>query len=370
MSGLGSIIKDGFSVKGKNQDIELPLISLRIALKAYFSTYHCFDISLYMRNNNASEEIIDWSHNTDYIEAYTECIVHFQHFAELICKNFLRAEHILLTSSTPEPILLHKLLLKEDLPEKELEKLKTVEFSETLNRLVKLIKGHRINDHEQLSFIVEFEGMLKELNYIRNRVWHRGTYILRYPALDKFVGEYILPFITEVFNHPVYSLFESDWKYNRLACKLDPLNEIISYFKDEGKSNYNIGKVALLKELGRAAYKNPLYPVYKVQSEGFLPKEYFSEEINEPIKRRSEGEITRLINEGRHDIQLSKCPVCGVDSLVVHRETEYNTDNNNCLVDSFDYPYMLECTCCSFRLTTEIENPDEYGFKEIENYWI
>ncbi|QOC98973.1 hypothetical protein [Pseudomonas putida] len=96
------LTEQGFKIDEEGgSNINLALISLRLALKAYFSTYKSFSYrirALDAQRGSTEEEII-FNHRSAYCEAYAECIVHFQHFAELTCKSFLRNDHRLLADS-------------------------------------------------------------------------------------------------------------------------------------------------------------------------------------------------------------------------------------------------------------------------------
>ncbi|MDD1416823.1 hypothetical protein MEN41_20020 [Dolichospermum sp. ST_con] len=74
----------------------------------------------------------------------------------------------------------------------------------------KSLKNNYYN--EQLFFLTDCKEMLETLNALRNKVWHRGLYILNYEALDELVGKYkrLLDVAKEYFCFvylPMYSLF-------------------------------------------------------------------------------------------------------------------------------------------------------------------
>ncbi len=189
-------------------------------------------------------------------------------------------------------------------------------------------------------------------------MWHRGTFVLRYLALDEYIGKHILPFVSEVFAMKKYSKLVNFWKYDKLQCAIDPINEIVSTFQN---GTYNVKKVALLKELGRAAYSNPL-------KEGF-----FHRYLNDNLKAKAE----RIANEESKASGVEKvtiCPVCGVQSLVVYNEIYRNVDDLqdgeqlNVPYEEWRYTWQAKCMCCSFEIYDEIGNPSTYGLP-IEDYW-
>ena len=247
---IGKIVNNGFNLAKQDRSLtDLALLSLKIAVKAYFSTYHCmrtrFDrfVDTDFTDEGTS---LDSFHTNSYCENCSETLIHFQHFAELVCKNILREEHQLLAVDiNNEHHILYKLLKNEEITIEEQEKLYSIEFSVALERLCTLIKEGKF-PQEKWSFILEYREVLNKLNKLRNRLWHRGIFVLRYPALDEFVGRYIFPFIMKVVELPSYSESKSLWKYNSLSCGIDPIAEIINVFTDK----YDINKAAILKELG------------------------------------------------------------------------------------------------------------------------
>ena len=257
MTDINKIANNGFTLPERGGAVKgLALLSLKIALKSFFSTYQTMKYRLgIFDTKNIEDQEIDFNHSSSYCEVCTEVVVHFQHFAELVCKDFLRADHDLLAvDASDRPVVLHKLLKGDPVSSTDLEGLKSIESWVTLQRLCKLIKARRVGS-DQFDFVLQARQWLQKLNKLRNRLWHRGIFILRYPALDNLVGEYVLPFVENVVALPEYSGLQGLWKYKNLRCGIDPIEFIKKEFRN-GK--YELGKIAYLKELGRAAYENPL----------------------------------------------------------------------------------------------------------------
>lgn len=365
MTHINDIKNDGFSFRdpeGKEVDVTAPL-SLKIALKAYFSTYRSIrhKISSFVDPENDvlknSEDIGFLSYPLSYYEACTEAIVHFQHFAELLIKSFLRKEHPLLADiAAHNVVILHKLLTNERLDAEEEKGIRSIEFGESIERLHKLINAKRLGQDGHLDFIKDAKSWLKTVNMLRNRLWHRGTFILHYTALDRLFGEYILPFIQVISNLPEYSNSLHWWKYQPLHCNLDPIQDIVNVFKN-GK--YNLKNVAILKELGRAAYEKPLE----------MPEMIYGH------KRRVK-ELAKLEKEQRFGIStidaIKQCPVCGIDSLMLFYDTEdyenYYGEGEDIHEEPYKYIYEVKCTFCSFEMDWSLGLPSEYGFN-LEDYW-
>jgi hypothetical protein len=359
---LKRITSNGFNLEESSErDIDLASISLKIALKAYFSTYHCYKGEMNRINSDFYKDLPDNLKYCDvlgklilvtYCEAYTECIIHFHHFAELVCKNFLRHDNPLLVdfpSNNQNTVLKYK-IIKNELSLKDENNIKTIGFLETLNALLQLIQAKDLkNDYykEQLSFMPDHKEMLEKLNALRNKVWHRGLYILNYEALDELVGMYILPFVDEVTKHENYRGYQDLWHHKKLDCGIDPITEIINHFEKVKKGEcFNIEKVAFLKELGRAAYNN------------------YGKHI-EAIEKKA-----LVISRNNYDSAICKCPVCGVNSLIIYKYVDYELDKDGEYESLSSWPTHVKCECCSFELHDDIKNASEYGLEGIREYWV
>src|SRR5690242_15963514 len=135
------IAKDGFGLPDAMRTLKgFALLSLRIALRAYFATYkdsHTFHV--FAAKDYEPGERTDHVHSTNYCSLYGQVIIHFQHFAELVCKDILRAEHDLLAiDAEAKPELLLKLAKGEKVTPEDYERLNSVEFSVALHRVIEL----------------------------------------------------------------------------------------------------------------------------------------------------------------------------------------------------------------------------------------
>jgi hypothetical protein len=325
-------------------------------LKAFFSTYKSMKYSLHLFDSERSydQETVIFNHPYSYCLACAETIIHFQHFIELVFKEILQKEHPLLAvDASSRPIILHKLLKGETIVAGDQVGLKSIEFSEAHERLQKLIAKRRIGD-ASFDFIVQANEFLKNLNGLRNRIWHRGVFILRYPALDELIGKFALPFVKSVIGLDGYSGLDGLWKYSDLNCGIDPIEEIVSELR---KDTYDLGKVGFLKELGRAAYENPIV------NDRHL--DIFSSEY----RRRAEQAATAEFG-GANISDICNCPVCGVKSLVVFDDIETEGDDplTRAPIRAFRYTWQIKCMCCTFEINHHLKNPSEYGFS-IADYW-
>jgi hypothetical protein len=358
MTDIEKLASNGFTLLERGDRItDIAVFSLRLALKAYFSTYQAMKYSLHIFDGTYEDHVVDFNHSLSYCEACAEAILHFQHFAELACKDILRKDHeMLAVDASKQPTILHKLLKSDPVTQDDMERLKSIEFAETLDRLCVLIKDKRLASSGQLDFIVAARPCLDKLNHLRNRLWHRGVFILHYNALDEFVGSLVLPFVLNITALPAFSGVENLWKYRKPQCGVDPIEGIIA----EVRSNrFDLGKVALLKEIGRAAYRSPLHP----DKGGLL--DFLNQEHQHHAERIAKAERNA---EGVADVR--QCPVCGVESLIVYEniELEGRRPEDGSYEEAWRYTYRVECMCCTFEINHHLKNPSQYGLP-IGDYW-
>ncbi|MFJ5766770.1 hypothetical protein ACIP9C_15560 [Lysinibacillus sp. NPDC093210] len=355
MREINSLCKDIINLGDSNsQEINsVAFISLKRALQSYFSTYK--SISLFGRTvlKDCSKEDFTRIPNRDYIEQYSETIVHFQHFFELVCKDILRKEHELLVLRIDNKHdVLYRLLQQENVAPSELEGIKTIDVGVAIDRLCTLIKENFLDTTYSFFAEVNNSHALKALNRLRNEIWHKGSFVMQYNSLDLFVGGYILPLVEKIINTPAYFENIPFWKYHKLSLEIDPISEII---QECNLNTPSIEKIAFLKELGRAAYNNP------------LPKNH-SAFRNRVVGRAINSASYELFQPYELKDFVEKCPVCGVDSLVKYIHTETYEDNNG---RNYNYSYVeyIKCQCCNFELHDGgMENLLKFGY-ELPNYW-
>ncbi|MFC5602441.1 hypothetical protein [Sporosarcina koreensis] len=342
------LCKDGYKMREIRDNVNsLAIISLRTALKAYYSTYSS------IKNTggwNESDETgrIDDDFNLKYIESYAETIVHFQHFFELILKDILRKKNELLALriETQHEVFAN-LVLGNEIEQSKIDNIKTVEFDTAFKRVQKIIESNEIGG--EYSFLTESNNIeaLNQLNIMRNRIWHRGSYVLRYKSLDLFIGRYIFPILEQLMCLEGYDEIESWWKGRKNRLNIDPIKEII---KENREINPSFDKIAFLKEFGRANYNNPLGYGFGI----------FENDIKDQAKR---------IAEGAHGVVIHNCPVCGVDSLVGYEDTEVDYEEDGEVVDAWRFIYQVKCHCCHFEMRNlGMRNLEEYGYDEPD-YW-
>lgn len=351
-----------YLTKYKNHDLDIALISLVIGFEAYYSTYQSVKRFLNVvetRPNNTwdddgfngtDEKFFDGIHilnyakaETNFTKAYIKTIFHFHHFIEISIKEILRQEHELLASvAGRKHAILHKLLKGDKVTVDERGSLNSLASREATERITELINEQRIKNHENMKFIVEAK-FLKEIDELRNRLAHRGTFMLRYTDLDIFVGKNIFPFILKLLDLPIYKGNKLQWQPKQLYCQIDPIQKIIN---ECGVSKPNFSKIAFLKEMGRAAYKNPLLPKQKMRQDN----------RKEVMEERAKKELD--IDNNVADV--IECPVCSANTLVRYWDINPNDETQEIST--------LSCICCSFKIDSELNKINLKGF-DIKSLW-
>lgn len=347
---------DGFKLSGAAHGIkDIAAISLKIAINAYFSTYRAIIYNFNQIENpgnyRQTEEQLDRTYFNPYYEAYAETITHFHHFIELTLKRVLQSKHELLLGEINDPVMLYK-ILNNQISQEDIEKsnLKAVSYKDTLNRICDLIKEDIISKSD-FQFILDSKTWLNELGVLRNKLLHRGMFILRYKALDELVGKFILPFTMKIADAFKDEIPERYWKYKKIDCGIDPIPEIINVFQN---GSYDMGKVAFLKELGRAAYSNDI-------PDGFIEKFHRKEYIN--VYEKAALDFKLGVSE------ISKCPVCGINTLTIYEESDGDQEEDGSYSSWWTYIWQVRCIHCGFEIHHEIKNPSVYGYKIEDWFW-
>ncbi|MBA4543958.1 hypothetical protein H1164_13800 [Thermoactinomyces daqus] len=342
----------GMQVPYKDEDkTKSAFVSLKLALKAYFST----DI---VHHHDLDGINVDTEHDEylttllRYQEIYLQTIFHFHHFFELLIKDTLRKVHPLL------PVKLSKL---DDKNSKKIIEVmnntraifrdETVEFSTALSRLVSLT---RTDYNQPLCELFKNDynhRTLTFLNQCRNRAWHKGTWVLRYTELDKFIGQRVLPLVLEAINNSLYKGFERSWMYEKPIASIDPIQNIIDLTK---KDQIDYNQIALNKAIGRACYNIP-------KKGRMLFKSY----------KRSKGVLKAkaLIEESGDIYDIRECFVCGYESLILFKEEDWDYDDNGEMIDGWWKILMAECETCKLKIFDRFGEPSVYD-SNIPKLWL
>ena len=149
---------------------------------------------------------------------------------------------------------LHKLLNNEEITESEYNQSYSIEFSDAIDTIYALHENNRISE-ESCKIISENKEILNALNNFRNRIWHKGKFVLKYHSLDEFICKYILPLVIEISNLEEYKCFKHEWQFKeKNELGINVLDKLIKEFKTD---LVDYTKIALLKEIGRVSYDIP-----------------------------------------------------------------------------------------------------------------
>lgn len=333
---------------------ELAAISFRSGLNAYFSTYRISGVSpVWTTTAKEKKDLLREEGKPSYVEAYTETILHLHFGIELAIKELLRQKHPLLASKDlpDSAVLLCHILDDKSISAKNEYHLESVEFSRALQRIIELTKvGFLVSE---FSIIRDNEDLLKRLNRLRNRIIHRGLFVMDYSAFDLLIPSQVLPFIDKLLSLPQFvnarsmGFFQGYWTYPRLDCGVKPLDEILQINDD---TEVTRKKLAFLKDLGRAAYHNPIdrdsvnvafLPTTGIQKQAILQASHEMQNLN-PHSWVGANAILQ-------------CPVCGLETLVRY-------------IDSAGQDSEVKCTCCTFNVQKSLGNARDYGI-DIDPFW-
>jgi hypothetical protein len=321
-----------------NEDIGL--FSLRLSLIAFASTYEAIGRDL-ARTQSCNGE--DERYRREYFERYITAILYSHHFTELALKKLLRTRGKLLPLKLEfDACQLDDLSKGSSL---DADKINTIEFSEALKRIVRLVSEKRLKDSIS-EYVHEHQSVLRKLNTLRNRLWHRGTYVLHYDALDCLFGRDVLPLMFELVQIYKDGLV-SYWRPPALHCGIDPFEEIKRVYSDCTQSDMDARRVAIYKELARAAYRNPLAPL-----KADLP-------ASSLVNRKIRADNNQLVRPAQTECEFHQpdrvipCPVCGAKTLM---KFSSETDGPDGTVSVFTSE--IRCALCSLELDRQVISED------------
>lgn len=340
-------------------------VSLKSAIQSYFDTYRALSfvksVVDFSTIRTLSQSGISEYEISEYKNDYFTSITHFQHFFELILKDSLERIDPLLAKKMDEKGIVDIYCKLNGTTNPDSEKIQSIEFSDALKRLQKI---REINPNDtiikEIRFLLDNYKTLEKLNHLRNRIWHKGLFFLNYHALDWFVGHEILPLVKQVFEMTTYSGKMYLWRYKSLSCGLDPMGLIIREFEGKEEQDVDYEKVALLKEMGRASYQNPLEmvdPAKHTDKWYGLYKSYAntvnSDKVDECLAK------TEAIRKQFFFCDAYTCPICGQKTFVRFVEDEgdgWEGENDEYHQYWKLVPFKMECQTCSFKINPNIKN--------------
>lgn len=359
MATVEALIKEGYFIKdvSPNGDQNLASFSLLSSLRSYFQTAQGLSYLLRRAETEGlSQDDFDKACGSKYATDACDAITHFQHFLELYVKDILLEDNPLMVyDASRKPELLYDLIHGNPIPDEKLERVTFIEFSEAIDRL----KENLGNFDHKYSFLSKYFDLMKKLNQLRNRIAHRGAFVIRYKALDELFCGYLLPFIEEIkASTPDYTQ-TLEWGFN-LHTKIDVYKELVDEYK---KASINIKRVYLLKLIAHCAYNNdiPYFEPTPANADPFdvlmtgSGYEWLYDEKKSIIAQRAMGEAEQRFG------RVEKCPICGCNSFVLENDY-YETE------EGADVPYVYDASChhCGFHLETELLDPSVHGLPLLD----
>ena len=334
MNNLDDLIKDGFFVSEVDSGREnIADYSLLGALKAYFSTAEDLDWYLSRKDNNTlkdkeAKELLAGAYARDACNAITQ----FQHFFELFLKDILlEYNQLLVYDASQKPELLVKLIDNDTILESELEKLHFIECSDAIERIKTLQKIKKLDPEYQ--FINKYLDLFEKLNRLRNRIAHRGAFIINPAALDEIFGRHVIPFINELVGVGGYMHIKT-WIFNLKNKNLNPFDAIV---KEYNNSQVDDNKIHLFKLIGAASYRNKID--YELDDVLGIYKE-----IREKAEKNAKSLAERYMND------VLECPVCGCKSFVREMDMYDEEDEYGNITKCESYVYKISCEQCGFHI--------------------
>ena len=322
---------------GWKSDESAALLSLRTALQAYFETYRATyeDFSNPLKFDDA---ILQSEFESDlYKSLYFTTITHFQNFFELCFKKILNQF---------EDVNPH------------------IKFFDVLNHLIQIKENNEIGEIKcYIESLLEKKNDVDFLNKLRNRIWHGGVFYLSYSKLDMFVCQKILPLVTEIVSKE-YVSENNLWKYKSLNAGIDPIDFLI---KEASTETPDMAKIALYKEMGRAAYHNPMIQMGNCDS---MLKKAYETHMNEEWIRETRAKTDAVCKEF-YFADVYSCPVCGQKTLIKHEisDVEEGRDEKGNEIPLFYFiPERIKCETCSFEIVSNIIDLEACGIDEPD-FW-
>lgn len=367
---IKNIIEQGYFIKDIEKDhSNLAKLSLMESLKLFFKTADDIHLSATRIldeecNIKLEEKRKDYGLNYAVDACYS--LIHLQHFIELYIKGVLgNIDKLLVYDLSKNPLLYYKALEnRENVLDEELENVYFIEFAEAKKRLENLIKNKVISNYD---FLLNHSSTMDEINRLRNRIAHRGVFVLDYNALDELYGNYVFRFVKDIaHNDSNYNdIFQYCMTLNN--NKIKPFEDIISEYSNQPPNKY---KIYVLKMIGYSAYNNSI-PSNLPQDQSnnnslfdYKPNEFYNKWLQERRDKASKiAESIVNINDGGY-LKISECPVCKCKTLI---EAEDTAEDDKDI--PYSYVYNIECSQCGFKLSgIDFLNGNYNGLKNVINY--
>lgn len=319
----------------------MAFFSLVNALKTYFKTAYDLTDIIKKEGSSTQDQLDKETIYSGYATDVCDTILHLQHFIELYLKEVLLSVSPLLVYDIKKEYEIQlKLIQNQTIQNRDLEKIYYIECGEAIDKLKKIINEPAFVHYKFLGNHFDF---FTQINKLRNRIAHRGVFVLKYEYLDVLFGKYVFPFISDLKqSDPDYTyILKKDFE---LKLNVNPFDELIQEYK---KINPNKYKVYVLKMIAHAAYNNKI-PSDESTQYGKIMSSFYKE------KRKNEEYKANAIynsNDLNHQIhKLVNCPVCGCKTLFVYYDYCDEEDNNGQTTKYYNWINAILCHQCGFQL--------------------
>lgn len=166
----------------------------------------------------------------------------------------------------------------------------------------------------------------------------------------------------EFVDLPLLKLNGFFWRYKEIKCSIDPISEIITEFKTN--STWDIGKIAFLKELGRAAYSDKVDRISLFKSEYERQNKLFEDIALAYIAPYD------IIPKIRGNSPIAICPVCGLSTLLENKDKFEEENDSGEIIGYKECVVSVNCIHCGFEiLDNNIKNPSAYGYNNLPDWF-
>ena len=237
----------------------------------------------------------------------------------------------------------------------------TIEYTKKISLLEAMMKQDthipellRVNPI--FHFLIDHSTALKHIGKLRNDIVHQGAKtLLRYHYECLFINQ-IIPLVEDTL-----SLLEKSKVYiqKSLYCGVNVISTLRKQTLPHTISRSNIEEAQIklrhinhLKELGRAAFENPLW--MKADTPDLIQREHIHRSHNLDIITLAEKQAQELAQLGGY-FEIFTCPCCGADSFVTYDLFIYREENNSARAESG------KCTLCSYSINAMLGEPSAFG---------
>ena len=363
MINLETLKKDSsnYYLLDNNYKKDAAYYSLIIGLTEYFDTYHPDKLN----NNDDAQNITEinnkYENGSDYTKNVINIFIHLQHFLELQVKKELDSINLLMSSRINDPIILEKVLNNKNLSDEEIAKCYSVEMSDAIKRLCDLVKEGVLTTPSS-KVLSANRPTIDFVTYMRNKIMHRGKYILKYCELDLVMSQHVLVLFKELLSLPNYLKYNKLLNGQSITALIDPI------IQAGAKSSVDYSEIALYKAFAKAK-----------SNDKYEERYYFS---TDELAKWTKKIQTDYSHENIGVEQYVKCPCCNKDTLAVIFDysdieevfDEIGDEQVGVTVIHGFYPTdyeqkLVSCANCGFALSKFIAELEHYD-KKYASYKI